>query len=178
MTNRCPRCGNETPFGNCYTCGRNQRDEQRDSGVALRKIHRRPPGMPWPPSMPWPDGRRWPRVTSNRNSEWDLRAGIWRSKDRSITLDFVKQEYQDLNSGTPRKFDLTVLGVEGLDISLRIGRWKVKAWVDKWGNLVLHRKTMMAFLCLVDGKMHKLWPGCRHLSRIKIRDCKKCGRSW
>lgn len=186
MATRCPKCGNEIPdwnAGRCAVCRMNSRDArrrygwggQRNSDVALRRMHRRPPGQPRPSGslyVPTTHG-----YTAD-NPSWELTTGIWKSEDRSITLDFAEHVYQDRDAGTLRKFDLTVLSDEGPDISLKINKWQVKAWVDNFGNLVLHRKTMVGFLCLFKGKMHKLCNGCRRLSWVRIRSCKVCGRSW
>ena len=180
MTNRCINCGNEIPGwaqGICYTCARSEKTERRDSDTK----HRHRPGQPGTslrgaasgtPEYPDTDGP----MDSTR--VWELQTGIWRSDDRSITLNFRDDVYRDIKPDNTRKRGLAVLGIDGNDIGLKIGNQVVKAWVDNRGDLILHRRTMMRFRCLVNRRLFKLCHGCRRLSPAKSRSCLVCGRGW
>ena len=188
MTNRCPNCGNEIPswaHGNGYVCGRNERDERRDSDVGLRQRHRplrRPPlpevGRPECAGNGAPPFGGVHGLSTRSDGSWQLRAGIWTNRDRSITLDFPDGKFRQWHLGNSKVLPLAVVAERGPDVCLRIGSHQVRAWVAANGDLTLHRRTTMEFLCWVGAKLHKLCRNCRCLSPVRRRSCPYCGRGW
>lgn len=188
MVIRCRNCGNEFPpyaHGNCYVCGRNERDERRDSDVGLRRRHRplrRAPlsevGRSESAGNEAPLLGKSHGLSTPPDGTWQLRTGIWRNKDRSITLDFRDGKFRQRHSGNSKVLPLAIVAERGPDVRLKIGRHQVRAWVAANGDLTLHRRTTMGFLCWVDAKLHKLCRKCRRLSPVRRRSCPNCGRGW
>lgn len=100
---------------------------------------------------------------------------MWKNRDETVTLNFLKGTFQQRLSGRTAGRRLIVLPDEGNEIRLRIGGDNIRAWVDDDGGLVLTRKTTMKFRCWIEGKLHRLCPLCRYLSPSEEPNCIACG---